>query len=238
MPRSSLHSLLVFYLLLYHLRSTTVTGTQAVTRFQRWIVGDDVSASAESQCSGSVCYWYSYMTRRDGTIISKTSMFTTNQIGEYIWQERGQEVNGARVEVLFIYKVTTTNVSTPIATPPTGNSTNQGSGGDEGGLYTAFITTAGLLVVIVILFLVLVVLYKEAFTPSTSDQDSMRYPITVADADTEEHSCPTMDADQTMHSEPAGIFYPRSSTGNGHEHSHFPPMTGLSYHGDESDDEC
>ncbi|XP_065891831.1 uncharacterized protein [Dysidea avara] len=222
MPRSSLHSLLVFYLLLYHLRSTTVTGTQAVTRFQRWIVGDDVSASAESQCSGSVCYWYSYMTRRDGTIISKTSMFTTNQIGEYIWQERGQEVNGARVEVLFIYKVTS-------------------------GLYTAFITTAGLLVVIVILFLVLVVLYKvyrrkddskEAFTPSTSDQDSMRYPITVADADTEEHSCPTMDADQTMHSEPAGIFYPRSSTGNGHEHSHFPPMTGLSYHGDESDDEC
>ena len=28
-----------------------------------------------------------------------------------------------------------------------------------------------------------------------------------------------VDADQTMHSEPAGIFYPRSSTGNGHEHS-------------------
>ena len=103
MPRRFSHSLLpVIYLLLYY----TATGSvELQPRFQRWVAGGDVSARAVSQCPGrNECYWYSYMIDRSGrAIISETATFTTNQIGEYIWQV---VTNGALVEVLVIYKVT------------------------------------------------------------------------------------------------------------------------------------
>ena len=52
-----------------------------------------------------------------------------------------------------------------------------------GGLYTAFITTAGLLVVIVILFLVLVVLYKGMYVHTDMMTTYIHYVYNAAHCD-------------------------------------------------------